>query len=43
MSVPCGLSDGLPTGMMLVGKQYDEFSIYRAAFAFEQAKDWQTM
>jgi amidase len=42
MSVPCGLSDGLPIGMMLVGKQYDESSIYRAAFAFEQARDWKT-
>jgi amidase len=28
--------------MMLVGKQYDESSIYRAAFAFEQARDWKT-
>ncbi len=43
MSIPCGVSDGLPIGMMLVGKQYDEFAIYRAAFAFEQAKDWRLM
>jgi len=43
MSIPCGMSDGLPVGMMLVAKQYDEQSIYRAAFAFEQAKDWKTM
>ena len=40
MSVPCGMSDGLPVGMMLVGRHYDEPSIYRAAFAFEQAADW---
>lgn len=40
MTVPCGMGDGLPIGMMLVAKQYDEATIYRAAHAFEQAKDW---
>ena len=40
MSVPCGLVDGLPVGMMLIGKHYDEATIYRAAFGFEQAVDW---
>ena len=43
MSVPCGMSDGLPIGMMLVGKHYDETTIYRAAHAFEQAGDWRHM
>ena len=41
MSVPCGMSDGLPAGMMLVAKHFDEVSIYRAASAFEKAGDWQ--
>ncbi len=40
MNVPCALRDGLPIGMMLVGKYYDEATIYRAAHAFEQQKDW---
>ena len=40
MSVPCGMVDGLPVGMMLVGKHFDEMTIYRAAHAFEQAGDW---
>jgi amidase len=40
MSLPCGLSDGLPAGMMLVAKHFDEVSIYRAASAFEKAGDW---
>lgn len=40
ISVPCGLVDGLPVGMMLVGKHYDEGTIYKAAYAFEQAGDW---
>jgi amidase len=43
MSVPCGLSDGLPAGMMLTAKHFDEVSIYRAASAFEKAGDWMTV
>ncbi|NRA87954.1 MAG: amidase [Rhizobiales bacterium] len=43
MSIPCGMSNGLPIGMQLVGKHYDEFTIYKAAHAFEQSGDWQTM
>ncbi|WP_416047556.1 amidase [Cupriavidus basilensis] len=40
MSVPCGLGNGLPIGLMLVGKHWDEATIYRAAHAFEQSGDW---
>lgn len=40
MSVPCGLSAGLPIGMQLVGAHYNESTIYRAAHAFEQLGDW---
>ncbi len=40
MAVPCGLSDRLPISMMRVGKHFDESTIYRAAYAFEQAADW---
>ena len=43
MSIPCGMVDGLPVGMMLVGKSEDEATIYRAAFAFERAIDWKTI
>ena len=43
MSVPCGMVDGLPVGMMLVGRHFDERTIYRAAHAFEQSGDWKTM
>ena len=43
MSVPCGMSDGLPVGMMLVGGKWKEAVIYRAAAAFEQAGDWRGM
>lgn len=43
MSVPCGMSDGLPVGLQIIGRRYDESTIYRAASAFEQAGDWRTM
>jgi amidase len=43
MSLPCGMSDGLPIGLMLIGKHYDESTIYRAAAAFEGAGDWKKM
>jgi amidase len=40
MNVPCSMSQGLPVGMMLVGRYYSESTIYRAAHAFEQLGDW---
>jgi amidase len=43
MSVPCGLAEGLPVGMMLVGRHYAESTIYQAAFAFEASGDWKQM
>ena len=43
MSIPCGMSDGLPIGLMLAGRHFDEMTIYRAAHAFEQAGDWKSM
>jgi amidase len=43
MSLPCGMSDGLPVGLMLIAKHFDEYTIYRAAAAFEGAADWKAM
>jgi amidase len=43
MSIPCGLSEGLPVGMMLVGRHFEEATIYRAAQAFEQSEDWRDL
>jgi aspartyl-tRNA(Asn)/glutamyl-tRNA(Gln) amidotransferase subunit A len=41
MSVPCGFSaSGLPIGLQLVGKPFDEATILRAGYAFEQATEW---
>jgi amidase len=40
MTIPCGTGSGLPIGMMLIGEDYDEPTIYSAAHAFEQSVDW---
>lgn len=37
MNVPVGLSEGLPVGMQLVGKRWDEATILRAAHAYQVA------
>lgn len=43
MALPCGFIDGLPASVMLTGKHFDEPTIYKAAFAFEQSGDWKSM
>lgn len=40
MSVPCGMVDGLPVGVMLVGDMYQERTIYRLAAGLERAGSW---
>ena len=40
ISIPCGQVDGLPVGLMLVGRYHDEKTIYQAAHAFEQTVNW---
>ena len=36
-TIPAGLSDGLPVGLMVIGKKYDDAGVLRAAHAFERA------
>lgn len=41
ISVPCGFSkEGLPLGLQIIGKHFDESTIYRVAHAYEQATDF---
>ncbi|MCI1135402.1 Asp-tRNA(Asn)/Glu-tRNA(Gln) amidotransferase subunit GatA [Enterococcus gallinarum] len=42
MSVPAGFSEGLPVGLQIIGKHFDEATMYQAAYAFEQATDFHT-
>jgi amidase len=37
LSVPCGMSDGLPIGMMLVGRHFDDATVLRAGNAYVSA------
>jgi amidase len=43
MSLPCGQSNNLPVGMMLIAPDFKESVIYQAAAAFENAYDWQNL
>src|SRR5690606_11070813 len=41
ISVPCGFTaDGLPVGLQIVGRAFDEAGILNIAHAYEQATDW---
>ena len=37
LSIPCGLSDGLPVGFQLIGPQFSENTLYHVGHALEQA------
>ncbi len=40
ISIPCGFADGLPIGLQLIGRPFDEPTVLRAAHAYEQATQW---
>ncbi|MBT9536968.1 MAG: Asp-tRNA(Asn)/Glu-tRNA(Gln) amidotransferase subunit GatA [Nitrospirae bacterium] len=41
ISIPCGFtSNNLPIGLQIIGKHFDEESILKAAYAYEQSTDW---
>ena len=40
LNVPCGLSDGLPVGLQLIGPQFAENTLFRVGHALEQALDF---
>jgi aspartyl-tRNA(Asn)/glutamyl-tRNA(Gln) amidotransferase subunit A len=40
-SVPCGFTrDGLPIGLQIVGRRFDDVTVLRAAAGFERARPW---
>ena len=41
ISVPCGFTpDGLPIGLQIVGRPFDETSVLHVAYAYEQSTSW---
>ncbi|MCH2503857.1 MAG: amidase [Dehalococcoidia bacterium] len=43
LSINCGFtSDDLPVGLQIAGKPFDESMVFRVAYAYEQATDWNT-
>jgi len=40
ISVPCGLADGMPVGLQIVGPALGESTILRAAYCYEQSTMW---
>jgi aspartyl-tRNA(Asn)/glutamyl-tRNA(Gln) amidotransferase subunit A len=39
MSVPCGIINGLPVGMQIIGKPFDEGTVLRVAHAYERLNE----
>jgi aspartyl-tRNA(Asn)/glutamyl-tRNA(Gln) amidotransferase subunit A len=39
MSIPCGAVDGLPAGMQIIGRPFDEETLLRIGYAYEQLKN----
>ena len=37
LNIPCGLSEGLPVGLQLIGPQFSENTLFRVGHALEQA------
>jgi aspartyl-tRNA(Asn)/glutamyl-tRNA(Gln) amidotransferase subunit A len=42
ISVPCGFSEGLPIGLQLTGRFFDEETLLRIADAYQRVTDWHT-
>ena len=40
ISIPCGFVDGMPVGLQLMGRHFDEGTLLRAAYTFEQNTDY---
>jgi aspartyl-tRNA(Asn)/glutamyl-tRNA(Gln) amidotransferase subunit A len=40
ISIPSGFVDGLPVGMQIIGKHFGEETMFRIAYAYEQATEW---
>ena len=40
LTIPCGFSQGMPLGMQLAGRPFEEARILNAGYAYQQVTDW---
>ncbi len=40
MAVPCGFVDGLPVGFQVIGKPFDELTLFKVGKAYQAEHDW---
>ena len=42
ISIPCGFAEGLPVGLQVMARAFDETRMLQVAYAYEQATEWHT-
>jgi amidase len=40
LSIPCAMSKGMPIGLMLIGRHFEDGTLLRIGHAYEQSVDW---
>jgi len=40
ISIPCGFAKGLPVGMQLIGKRFDESTLFRIGNQYQKVTEW---
>jgi aspartyl-tRNA(Asn)/glutamyl-tRNA(Gln) amidotransferase subunit A len=40
LSIPAGFAQGLPIGLQIIGKPFSEETLFKVAYAYQQATDW---
>jgi len=40
MSIPAGFAKGMPVGLQLIGRDFDEARLLNAAHKYQQVTDW---
>jgi Asp-tRNA(Asn)/Glu-tRNA(Gln) amidotransferase A subunit family amidase len=43
MSIPCGLHDGMPIGLQLIGPHFGERALLETGAAYQRETDWHGM
>jgi len=42
MSVPCGFVDGLPVGLQILAKPFDEYTLFKVGATYQDRTSWHT-